>query len=416
MNFLKNVNTPQLIENIFLGIAQILLWGGSYFSLAVIGKSMVETTGWSHEFIYGCLSFAMFISGLISPKIGKIISRSDKNYILLLAGIVMGIGLIIIGLSTHKIFFIIGWLIVGIAMGMGLYDTLFSSLGKKYGKNAMLSITQVTLISGFTTTFCWPFLSFLNSSYGWRNTLLIYGVILILSIFPIHYYSFFKPKNHRIDLKEIDKNSIPELTQTTQKIPQLKAVFYLLAWNFTVGTLLMTGIYVYLIDIIKNYGFTTNEAIAITTLLGPSQVAIRGLDLILPKRTPIKTAIISSTTIFIGMVFINLTGSIAFLGVILFGLGNGLRSILRGTLPLWIFGQKNYAVMMGKLALMPLISQALTPLIGGIIIQYFNIQGFGYFMCILAALNIVPMLLLNKVIHGRRYHPKRYFSKRKLVH
>lgn len=416
MNFFKNINKAQLTENTCLGIAQILLWGGSYFSLAVIGKSMISTTGWSHEFVYGCLSFAMLISGLISPKIGKIISRNDKNYILLLAGIIMGLGLIIISQSTTKITFISGWFIVGISMGMGLYDTLFSSLGKKYGKHAVLSITQVTLISGFTTTFCWPFLSYLNNNYGWRNTLLIYGVILILTILPIHYYSFFKPKNHRLDLKEIDKNSIPELAQTTQKIPQLKAVFYLLVWNFTIGTLLMTGIYVYLIDIIQNYGLSTTEAIAITTLLGPSQVAIRGLDLLLPKRSPVKTAIISSSTIFIGMIFINLSGSVAFLGVILFGLGNGLRSILRGTLPLWIFGQKNYAVMMGKLALMPLISQALTPLIGGILIQYLDIKGFGYFMCILAAINILPALLLNKVINGKRYHLKRFFIRRKLMH
>ena len=397
-------NFLRIFENFNLGFSQILLWGGSYFLLSILGQPIIEETNWSHDFIYGSLSLAMLISGLISPKIGKAINSKNRNIIMPLSGLLMAIGLCIIALSYYKTIFIIGWIIVGIAMGMGLYDALFASLGKKYGRNASQSITQVMLISGFTTTIIWPFLSFLNTQFGWRNSILLFAIFLIIFTIPIHIFSFLKSKPSRNILSKIDVESTENPKEKIKFVPNLKLSFYLLLINFTIGSILMTGIYVYILDILQHKGLTINEAIAITAFLGPAQVCIRAIDAILPKRTPVVTAIISAITICIAFVLLLFSPILATSGIILFGLGNGLRSILRGTLPLWIYRPKIYATMIGKLAVMPLVAQALTPFLGGLIIQNFGITTFQTILCVLAFLSIIPMLLLFKVMNGYRFN------------
>ena len=300
----------------------------------------------------------------------------------------MGIGLILIGLSQHFFVFVLGWFIIGIAMGMGLYDALFATLGKKYGKDASKSIVQITLISGFAPTVSWSLVSLLLSNFGWRNVCFIFATILIIAIYPIHRFAF--------DAVTEKEETLPSsFRETISREVFHSKVFYLLIINFTIGSVLMTGISIHLIDILLNNNMSMVNAVTIAALLGPSQVGVRIFDLILPEKTPVKTAVISSIAILLGLTIFFLDPKMAFLGVILFGLGNGMRSILRGTLPLWIYGPESYATIMGKLARLPLIAQAITPLIGGFIIHRFGTVAFLNVLCLLAMLNIIFIVVLQ---------------------
>ena len=387
---LKNSENLILIKSILLGLAQILLWGGSFFILTILAEPIMNETKWPHQYVYGSFSLSLLISGLLSPKIGKLINSANKNKILLYAGVVMGVGLITIGLSQNIFFFALGWIIIGSSMGMGLHDALFASLGKKYGNQANQFIIQITLISGFVTTIIWPVLSFLVEEHGWRNTCFIYAIVLILFIIPIHYLTIYYSESE--ESQTVTSNI---KNKGIVKNPSSK-VFYLLLSNFTIGSILMTGLYVHLIDILTNKNISLAAAISISTLLGPSQVGIRFLDMITPNKTPLTTAVISSILVLSGLLLLLFDPALSFIGVVFFGFGNGMRSILRGTLPLWIYGSGSYATIMGQLARLPLIAQALTPFIGGIVIQYFNIEFFLEILCGFAAINILLMFFLKK--------------------
>jgi MFS family permease len=153
--------------------------------------------------------------------------------------------------------------------------------------------------------------------------------------------------------------------------------------------------YVHLIDILVSNHLSMPVAISLGALLGPSQVGVRVLEIVLPKRTPVKTAVFASLAIFFGLLLLTLQPGVAFLGIICYGLGNGMRSILRGTLPLWIFGSGNYATLMGKLALPPLVAQAATPFIAGFFIQHFGTQMFVVALGGLALVNVLVCIMLR---------------------
>ena len=307
---LKKSDTIVLSSSFMLGLAQILLWGGSFFILTILAEPIMKDTGWSQQYVYGSFSLALMVSGLLSPKIGKFIHSLDKNIMLLYAGVVMGVGLITIGLAQNIYFFILGWAIIGIAMSMGLHDALFASLGKKYGMQASQFIIQITLISGFVTTIIWPILTYLVSTYGWRTTCFIYAIALIVFIVPIHYLTIYT--NGRA---ESIKNDLNKLEGESRSVSSNKSVYYLLLINFTIGSILMTGLYVHLIDILTNKNISLKEAIGISALLGPCQVGVRVLDIIFSKKTPIVTAVISSILVFSGLLILLFSPEISFLGI-----------------------------------------------------------------------------------------------------
>jgi hypothetical protein len=47
--------------------------------------------------------------------------------------------------------------------------------------------------------------------------------------------------------------------------------------------------------------------------------------------------------------------------LVLYGAGNGIKTIVKGTLPLAFFGSSGYAALLGRLAMPMLLAQAVAP-------------------------------------------------------
>lgn len=373
-----------------MGLAQILLWGGSYFLLSVLSAPVMQDTGWSHQMLYSALSLSLLISGLVLPATGRIIDRYDHNYVLQYAGVVMAAGLLLLGLAQHFVVYLLAWTIIGIAMAMGLYDALFASLGRKYGSGTGKVIVQVTLIASLAPSISWYLLSSLLAHFHWRTVCFIYAGMLLLIILPLYKSVFHQPAERR----EQPVVSLP------QNVPQQTApdgsLFYLLLISFTIGAVAATGIIIHLIDILADKKMAMTAVIGTAAFLGPSQAGVRILDLLLPSRSSLHTAVVAAMAILAGMLLLSTIPQVAVCGVIILGMGNGMRSILRGTLPLEIFGRDNYALIIARLGRLPLIAQALTPFITGWLIQQYSVQVFLYVFCALAFINIILCCIIIK--------------------
>lgn len=381
-DFCVRIMEPGLLVTSILGFTQILLWGASYFLLSVLSKDIMRDTGWSYQMVYGCLSLSLLISGLLLPRIGKMIHTKTHNHALFYTGLVMAAGLVITGLAGSYWLFAAGWCVIGIAMGMGLYDALFASLGKLYGARANRAIVYVTLIASLAPSISWALSSRLLTHVGWRNTCFVYAAILVVTIFPLHRYVF------------------PPLETTAPKavsgtVP-VNRIFYLLAISFTIGAVMTTGLVVHLIDILLEKKMPMSTVLMIAAFLGPSQAAARTLELVIRNRNAIEMAFISTFAMLLGLL---LLFYFPISGVIIFGVGNGMRSVLRGTLPLYLYGKDIYPLVIGKLARMPLIAQAATPFIGGFIIQQWGTHCLIYALCMLALINISLIWFLNKITY-----------------
>ena len=143
-----------------LGIGQIFAWGSSYYLPAVLAKPIADSTGWSLTWVVGGLSLGLAVAGLVSPWVGRRIERRGGRRVLAGSSVMLAAGLLMLALAQSLPVYFLGWLIVGLGMGAGLYDPAFATLGRLYGKAARSAITGLTLFGGFASTVCWPLSAF----------------------------------------------------------------------------------------------------------------------------------------------------------------------------------------------------------------------------------------------------------------
>ena len=95
---------------------------------------------------------------------------------------------------------------------------------------------------------------------------------------------------------------------------------------------------------------------------------------------PIWTLVSALVLIASGLALLAAGFSLPAVALVLYGAGNGIYSIRRGTLPLALFGSARYPVLMGRLALPSLLAQALAPSAGAFILEHVGGPG-GRSLC-----------------------------------
>ena len=348
-----------------LGVTQILAWGSTYYLPAVIAKTVAVDTGWPLEWVVGGLSLGLLVAGLTSPHVGNAIEKNGGRSVLAFSACSMSAGLLTLAFASSSILYVMGWLIIGLGMGAGLYDAAFATLGRLYGQGGRSAITMLTLFGGFASTICWPVSALLLTEVGWRGTCAVYAVVHMVFILPL--YLLVLPSRAPLRIEHPDS----PFHSDSQRPRALLTI--LLAVTLTLAAAISSMLSVHLLNILQAAGMTLATSVAFGALVGPSQVAARAIEMGLARfHHPIWTKIASVSFVAIGICTLFTGLPIIPVALVLYGAGIGLESIARGTLPLALFGSVGYAALMGRLAMPSLIAQAAAPSLGALLLSRFG--------------------------------------------
>ncbi len=373
-----------------LGVLQILVWGGSFFLMAVMADPISRDTGWPSQWVYGALSLRLMVSALLAPLSSRLVARYGGRPQMAASGAVVAVGLLIMAASHNLGLFLLAWAVIGIGMAMGLYEALFATLGGLYGEGAGKAITGITLIAGFASTLSWPTVAMAIEHVGWRATCVCYALVLIVVVAPLYWRVL--PAGGRVE--------VPAKAQAQGAAAGVDRPLYLLLTSmFAIGAIIMTAIAVQLVAVLQGLGHSLPVAIGLAAMLGPSQVASRVLQILAGKRHPIWTALAWVGLVLLGLLMVTFVPAATAVGLLVFGCGNGLRAIVRGLLPLAMMPPAQYVLLMGRMSRPSLIGQALTPVVGGFLFEHFGAMGVLLTLCLLALTNV---LLVGMVMHRVR--------------
>ncbi|WP_218127844.1 MFS transporter [Belnapia rosea] len=383
---------PRLVVVSAVGVAQILAWGSSYYLPAVLAGPIAAETGWPLGWVVGALSVGLLVSGLVSPRVGHLIERHGGRPVLATSAVLLALGLLAIGLAPTLPLFIAAWLVIGAGMGCGLYDPAFSALGRLYGESARPAITQVTLFGGFASTVCWPLTAFLAAHLGWRGACLTYAALLAVVVLPLYLLALPREEDRA------PKPAAADAPLPGHLRPEQRTAFLLLAAGFTLAYGTMTVIGVHLLMLLQAQGVALAAAVGLGALIGPAQVGGRVLEMTFGKKAhPIWSLVASSVLVAVGLGLLVATPGIAPACIVLYGMGSGIRSIVRGTVPLAMFGREGYAILMGRLGLPTLLATAAAPLVGIWLLEWVGPSGTLAFLFGAALLHlalVVPLVPL----------------------
>jgi MFS transporter len=336
-----------------LGTTQTLAWASSVYLPAILADPMAHDLGISANWVFGAYSGALVIAGLLGPRIGRQIDRVGGRPVLSISNLTLAGGLALLGFTYSIPMLIAAWLLLGIGMGYGLYDAAFGALGRIYGEAARGPITGITLIAGFASTVGWPLTAYGLACLAWAAAHIVIGLPLNLLMLP-----------------PVPATKAAAQAEAKPHIP-IDRTMVLLALAFALAWIVTSAMAAHFPRILEAAGATPVEAIAAGALIGPAQVFARMMEASFLKRYhPIVSARLACLMHPLGAGILALTGgAAASVFAIFHGAGNGVITIARGTLPLAIFGPKNYGYRLGLIGAPARMAQAIAPLLFGFLID-----------------------------------------------
>ncbi len=128
------------------------------------------------------------------------------------------------------------------------------------------------------------------------------------------------------------------------------------------GGAIMSLVSVHLLTLLQVRGVALASAVSYGALIGPAQVGARIVEMSFKGRHhPLWTLTAALGLVALGLALLALGLPGVGIWLVLYGSGNGIYSIARGTVPLALFGSARYPLMVGRLARPGLIAQALAP-------------------------------------------------------
>ncbi|MGD9615093.1 MAG: MFS transporter [Alphaproteobacteria bacterium] len=353
------MNRSKTIVVATLGATQTVAWGSSFHMPAILGVPIATTLDIAPTLFFGFFSGALLLSAAIAPYVGQLTDRHGGRAVLAASNVVIAAGLALLGLSQGAVSLALAWVVLGIGMGMGLYEPVFAALTRLYGRNARGPITGITLIGGFASAIGWPATAWMEHTLGWREACLIWAAIHLFLAMPLNLWA------------------IPSASPTPAPVPGAAVAeaeadpepppgaMLILAYFFSAMRFVSGAFAAHLPGLLQGAGVLEVAAIATAALVGPAQVGARLAEFgLLRSFHPLISARIASVLHPLGAAFLvalGPAGAAAF--VVLYGAGNGMITIARGTLPLAIFGPSGYGRRNGILAVPIRIAEASAPLL-----------------------------------------------------
>ena len=370
-----------------LGTTQTLAWASSYYLPAILADRIANDLGIGTSWFFAAFSASLVVAAMVGPRVGRTVDAIGGREVLAASNIIIAAGLGALAFAHSHAMLWFAWIVLGVGMGIGLYDTAFATLGRIYGMQARSAITGITLIAGFASTIGWPLTAWGAAELGWRETCLAWSIAHVLIGLPLNYFLLPKPTT-----------TLPVAASTNEPIA-IDHTMILLGLAFAASWMVVAAMAVHLPRILESAGATTLQAVAAGALIGPAQVGARLLEAsVLKSFHPMISARLSVALHPMGAIVLGIFGAGAASGAfaVLHGAGSGILTIARGTVPLAMFGPKHYGYRLGLLGAPSRIAMAAAPLLFGVLIDWYG-PGVLVFSSILSAAALAGLCMLRIV-------------------
>jgi hypothetical protein len=255
------------------------------------------------------------------------------------------------------------WVFLGLGMRLCLYDAAFAALVQVAPSRGRTAISYLTLFGAFASSVFWVVGHALNEQVGWRQTLVLFALINLVVCLPLHWLGLAR--------RETAEAAAPAGTAaTTVDGPPLQGrarsvAIVLFAVIMSLNGFVFGVISVQLVPLLEAAGLATAAAVWVASMKGVAQFAGRVVEIVFARNLRAITVGRIAVGILPPSLLLLLAGTgslpliVAF--TLLMGASQGVITIVRGAVPLVLFGAKGYGAVLGVIATPVLVVNAASP-------------------------------------------------------
>jgi len=385
-----------------LGATQVIGYGTLYYAYAILAPAIATEFGTTPATLFAVFSAGLLAGGLAAPWLGAWMDRFGAAR-MMAAGSLL-VGLLVAGIAAAPglpafAACVIAIEVVGIAV---LYDAAFATLAQLGRARARRAITHVTLIGGFASTLFWPLTGWADAVLGWRAVYLVFAALHLLVALPLHLWIARRPP---LAAPEPDGATQPPVHPAPLEGRAARLAFWSIGISFALTGMLTSALSVHLVPVLQALDLGS-ASYAVAMVMGPAQVLVRLADALFWGAVhPLGVALISSAALPLAVVALLAIGDPVLAGLVfavLFGVGGGLSSIVRGTVPFALFGPEGYGARLGRLAAMRTILGAAAPFLFAVGAEAFGTAAALQSSLMAGAAALLPLAALHLGVVQRR--------------
>lgn len=334
------------------------------------------------------------VGALFAPRIGRLMDRTGPRLVMAGGSLLYALALVILAFSQGPAVYFAAWAGMGVASTLALNTPSSIALAQVAGPRARQAIAVLAIIGGFASTVFWPLSGALVALAGWRGTVLIYAAMHLLICAPIHFIALPKaaPVPAQAMATPASAGGLPA--------EERSRAFLLLNITLSFGAFVFTGFIIHVIEILRGLGHPPASALFLASLIGPSQVGIRIIELVFGHRYSFMASAVTGSAMLpfgLGLMLIDGGNSaVAVVCILAYGVSNGLKAVQRATLPLALFGRSQFGAYMGRLALPQGILSASAPTVLAAVLDRFGASGALWLTFVFGTVSLAAMILLAR--------------------
>ena len=388
---------PMVIAVNALGITQITAWGTSYYCLGVLAKPIVADTGWPLTTVFLGFSVALLVMGFISTWVGRLIDRIGARAVMCVGTIIVSAGLVALSQVRDPTSYLAVWAVLGVGMRCCLYDAAFAALVQVTPTRGRKAISYLTLYGAYASTVFWVIGHYLNEAYGWRGTLIAFAAINLAICLPLNWLGLAR----RDPLQSTTTPTAspapspdgPVLEGRMRVVGIILFALIMSLNGFVFGVISMQ-----LVPLLEAAGLAGATAVWVASLKGHGQFAGRVVEILFGRNLKAMTiariaiAVVPASLILLFLARGDLWQLVAF--TLLLGASQGVITIVRGAVPLALFGAKGYGAVLGLIATPILLVNAFSPAIFALLVDQFGWQTslYALFGCSIATWMAIELM------------------------
>lgn len=384
------MTTRPLSRTVFvwwLSLAQLITWGSVFYTFALLLEPVERELGLTRAQSSLAFSLALLAEGLCAYPVGRWIDRGHERAVMTGGSLLVAAALVLHAFVQSTAAFYATWILLGAALAGTLYAPVFAVVTRRYPADFRRAIITITFLGGLASSVFIPLSAALIQGWGWRNALLVLAAVHLLVCVPIHAWC----------LRGAPGPAAPATSGEHSPASLLRSAPFLLIGVFVIGMMGITAaIPPHLISLLREAGLHEAWVIAIPATIGVVQVLGRLLlyffehrfDLhlanrLIPVLIPLSLAalIAGAASPLAGVLF-----------VLLYGLGNGMLTIVKGTAIAQYVNREHVASLNGALGIPTAVARALAPVLLGVL--WTREAGYRWGLTVLLAVAVVACMAL----------------------
>jgi len=388
-----------------LGVAQITAWGTSYYCLGVLASPIVAQTGWSRSLVYFGFTVALLAMGAVSGWAGRAIDRYGARAVMVLGTLLVSTGLYTLSLVRTEAQYLGVWAFLGVGMRLCLYDAAFAALVQVVPSRGRRAISYLTLFGAFASSVFWVVGHYLNEAVGWRETLVLFAAINLAVCLPLNWFGLARREAAGAD------RALAAAAPASHDGPPLAGRTRLVAMALFALVMSLNGfvfavVTVQLVPLLEAAGLATAAAVWVASMKGFAQFGGRVVEIVFGRNLrAITVARIAIGVLPVSFVLLALAGGsfyVVLAFTLLMGASQGVITIVRGAVPLALFGAAGYGAVLGLLATPILVVNAVSPTLFAMIVDRWGWQVAQIVLIVVAAASWLAMELMSAWYERRR--------------